>query len=177
MTIPSLVDPGKSDHSHELGGDAGQPAGGMPTMVPLELLLLAIGVALVLMVAAGAWGWRESVRQVSMGLALSFAGAAPLVALLAAVQRDAQLLLAVGRLLLLSRVFAEASEGPGEDARAAVLAGRPDAPHAPVLRSSLASRAHPRSRRRARRSPTRAGGCRAGGPSCGWRRLRGLATG
>jgi hypothetical protein len=89
-------------------------------MVPLELLLLAIGVVLVLMVAAGAWGWRESIRQVSMGLALSFAGAAPLVALLAAVQRDGQLLLAAGGLLLLAlatvlleRVATEVPDGPG----------------------------------------------------------------
>ena len=71
-------------------------------MIPLELLLLAIGVVLVLMVAAGAWGWRESVRQVSMGLALSFAGSAPLVALLAAVQGEAQLLMAAGGLVLLA---------------------------------------------------------------------------
>jgi len=92
----------------------------MAAMVPLELLLLVIGVVLVLMVAAGAWGWRESVRQVSMGLALSFAGAAPLVALLAAVQRDAQLLLAAGGLLLLalatvllSRVTTEVPDGAG----------------------------------------------------------------
>jgi hypothetical protein len=89
-------------------------------MVPLELLLLAIGVALVLMVAAGAWGWRESIHQVSMGLALSFAGSAPLVALLAAIQHEAQLLLAAGGLallalatLLLSRIAAEAPDGAG----------------------------------------------------------------
>ena len=91
--------------------------------MPLELLLLAIGVFLMLTFAAGTWGWREVVRQVSMGLALSFVGSAPLVALLAALQGDPQLLLAAGGLLLLalatllvSRVLAEVRDDELPDA-------------------------------------------------------------